>query len=460
MRLLHTSDWHLGRRLHGADLLADQALFLEWLLEVAQSEQRRRRAGQRRRLRPCPAGRRCHRAHGPHGRGVRPGPDPPDHLQRQPRQRRAPAVRRRGPGRRGDPPAYITRAGRGPDRAVRATGGRVGVYGIPYLLPDAVGGELDVDRLARCCARALVERIRCRRRGAGLERVVVMAHAFVTGGSACESEREIRVGGVGDTPAEVFDGVSYVALGHLHGPQEVRLAGSSTVVEYCGSPLAFSFSERDHTKSVTVVDIDAAGTVVTRRIPTPVPRPLVQVRGRLEDLLERADGDLAGLADAWVKVVLTDPGSAGQPDGAAARRAGRTPWSWSSRPSARTPQLGLHPHVRGQRPRRDLRGVRRLPCPGRRRAAASAMSWPTSCWLHSESRCGLMRLHTLQMNAVGPFADEQIIDFDRLGSRWPVPVRGSHGGRQVDDPRRVDLRALRRPGQRVRGPGADALGLR
>jgi exonuclease SbcD len=140
-----------------------------------------------------------------------------------------------------------------------------------------------------------------------------MAHAFVTGGSACDSEREIRVGGVGDTPADVFDGVSYVALGHLHGPQEVRLAGSSTVVEYCGSPLAFSFSERDHTKSVTVVDIDAAGAVGTRRLPTPVPRPLVQVRGRLDDLLKGAQGDLAGLAEAWVKVVLTDPGRLANP---------------------------------------------------------------------------------------------------------------------------------------------------
>jgi exonuclease SbcD len=111
----------------------------------------------------------------------------------------------------------------------------------------------------------------------------------------------------------VFDGVTYVALGHLHGPQAVNLGGSSTVVEYSGSPLAFSFSEKDHTKSVTVVDLDAAGTVVTRRVATPVPRRLVEVRGRLEPLLERAEGDLAGLADAWVKVVLTDPGRLANP---------------------------------------------------------------------------------------------------------------------------------------------------
>jgi exonuclease SbcD len=130
-----------------------------------------------------------------------------------------------------------------------------------------------------------------------------------TGGwSACESEREIRIGGVGDVPAEVFDGVGYVALGHLHGPQVVRLPGSATVLEYSGSPLAFSFSERDHVKSVTLVEVDAAGSVTTRRLPVPVPRRLVQVTGRLHELLERAMGDLADLAEAWVKVVLTDPG--------------------------------------------------------------------------------------------------------------------------------------------------------
>jgi exonuclease SbcD len=172
---------------------------------------------------------------------------------------------------------------------------------------------LDVDRSHAAVLGVLADRIRIDAAARGLERVVVMAHAFVTGGSACESEREIRVGGVGDTPAEVFDGVSYVALGHLHGPQEVRLAGSSTVVEYSGSPLAFSFSERDHTKSVTVVDIDSAGSVTTRRVAAPVPRPLVQVRGRLAEILDRASGDLSGLAEAWVKVVLTDPGRLANP---------------------------------------------------------------------------------------------------------------------------------------------------
>jgi exonuclease SbcD len=77
-------------------------------------------------------------------------------------------------------------------------------------------------------------------------------------------------------------------------------------MRYSGSPLAFSFGEKNQVKSVTLTEIDAAGGVTSSVLPAPVPRSLREVRGRLDDLLARADGDLAGLADAWVKVVLTD----------------------------------------------------------------------------------------------------------------------------------------------------------
>jgi exonuclease SbcD len=97
-----------------------------------------------------------------------------------------------------------------------------------------------------------------------------------------------------------------VALGHLHGQQHVPIPGSATTVRYSGSPLAFSFSERHQAKSVTLAEIDAAGRVVVTLLAAPVPRPLREVRGKLGDLLARADGDLAGLAGAWVKAVLTD----------------------------------------------------------------------------------------------------------------------------------------------------------
>jgi exonuclease SbcD len=78
------------------------------------------------------------------------------------------------------------------------------------------------------------------------------------------------------------------------------------VIRYSGSPLAFSFSEKNHVKSVTLAEIDAAGQVRTSLLPAPVPRPLREVRGTLDSVLARAESDLADLAGAWVKVVLTD----------------------------------------------------------------------------------------------------------------------------------------------------------
>jgi exonuclease SbcD len=180
-------------------------------------------------------------------------------------------------------------------------GGEVAVYGIPYLLPDAVLTELQCERSHTAVLAAAVERIRADAAERGITRVVAVAHAFVTGAAACESERDIRVGGVSDAPASVFDGLTYVALGHLHGPQQV-----APRVRYSGSPLAFSFSERDHNKSVALVDVDAAGELSVELVPVPVPRALRQVRGRLDELVERAATDLADVGDAWVKAVLTD----------------------------------------------------------------------------------------------------------------------------------------------------------
>ena len=183
--------------------------------------------------------------------------------------------------------------------------GDVGVYGVPYLLPDAVMADLGAQRSHASVLSAAAQRIRADAAGRGLRRTVVAAHAFITGGAVAESERDIRVGGISDAPASVFDGFSYVALGHLHGQQQVP-AGRGTTARYSGSPLAFSFSEAAQAKSVTLAEIDAAGRVAITLLPVPVPRPLREVRGKIDDLLARADGDLADLAGAWVKAVLTD----------------------------------------------------------------------------------------------------------------------------------------------------------
>ena len=305
MRLIHTSDWHLGRTLHGVSLLEHQQVFLDWLVGQAV------------------AGRAdvVLVAGDIYDRAV-----PPleavallDGTLAAFAEAAIPVVLISGnhdsPVRLGFGSALSERAGvhlrtsvADIDRPVilSDTNGAVGVYGIPYLLPEAVMDELGAERSHASVLAAAGARIRADAAARGLTRTVVLAHAFVTGAQACESERDIRVGGIGDAPAAVLAGCSYLALGHLHGQQRVPVPGSTTTARYCGSPLAFSFSERQ-AKSVTLAEIGEAGQVTTELLATPVPRPLREVRGRLTDLLARADGDLADLAGAWVKAVLTDP---------------------------------------------------------------------------------------------------------------------------------------------------------
>jgi exonuclease SbcD len=98
----------------------------------------------------------------------------------------------------------------------------------------------------------------------------------------------------------VFDGVDYVALGHLHGCQTI-----SERLRYSGSPLAYSFSEADHRKSMWLVGLGAGGAVTAERLDCPVPREVARIRGRLDELLE--DTALTRYQDAWVEVTLTDP---------------------------------------------------------------------------------------------------------------------------------------------------------
>jgi exonuclease SbcD len=302
MKLIHTSDWHLGRTLHGEDLLPYQAAFLDWL--VAESVRHQVDAVivagdvYDRAVPPVEAVTVLDRAlrgfasariavlliSGNHDSAVRLGFGASlselagVHL----RTDVADIAR----------PVVLTDAC-----------GDVALYGIPYLLPDAVMADLAAERSHTSVLAAATARIRADAASRGIDRTVVTAHAFVSGAQPCDSERDIRVGGIGDAPASVFAGLSYAALGHLHGQQDVRPPGVTTKIRYSGSPLAFSFSERHQAKSVTLAEIDGAGAVTTTKLPVPQPRPLRQVTGTLDEVLARPDGDLA---EAWVKVILTD----------------------------------------------------------------------------------------------------------------------------------------------------------
>jgi exonuclease SbcD len=309
MRLLHTSDWHLGRTLYGEELLNYQAAFLDWLLAEAVERQ-------------------VHAvvvAGDVYDRAV-PTTDAVAVLDQALRgfaAARVPVLLtsgnhdsavRLGFGSRLSELAgvHLRTAVKDIARPVLLSDehGEVGLYGIPYLLPDAVMAALEAERSHASVLSAAVRLIKADAQERGIGRTVVAAHAFITGAVASESERDLRVGGICDAPASLFAGLTYVALGHLHGQQDVSAGAGETTVRYCGSPLAFSFSERHHHKSVTLAEIDGAGRVRTTKLATPVPRRLREVRGKLEDLLAgngtTSPAGANDLAGAWVKAVLTD----------------------------------------------------------------------------------------------------------------------------------------------------------
>ena len=127
------------------------------------------------------------------------------------------------------------------------------------------------------------------------KRNVLLTHQFVTGADTCESE-EISVGGTDNVDASVFDGFDYVALGHIHGQQNI---GGSNRIRYCGTPLKYSFSEEHHHKSVTVLELGEERTI--RLIPLRPLHDMRSVRGSFQELQDRS---LA--TEDYVQVILTD----------------------------------------------------------------------------------------------------------------------------------------------------------
>ena len=339
MRILHTSDWHLGRTLHGVDLLDHQAAYLDHLVELARAESVHA---------VVVAGDVYDRALPP----VRAVELLSETLARLAEVTRVILT----PGNHDS----ATRLGFGaavmrPEVHVRAKVADVGapvvvpgedgeeawVYALPYLDPDATrralspdptDPEQDLARSHEAVMRAAMDRVRAdvaaRRAAGGRGHVVVAAHAFVVGGLPSESERDIRVGGVDSVPAGVFEGADYVALGHLHGPQ--RIDGAGALARYSGSPLAYSFSEVNHRKSTALVTLGASARPVTPEpageltlfeddaapqtaedgaahvdlVPAPVPRPLADLTGTLAELLSARYDEHA---DSWVRVTVTDP---------------------------------------------------------------------------------------------------------------------------------------------------------
>jgi exonuclease SbcD len=175
--------------------------------------------------------------------------------------------------------------------------GAVDVYGIPYLEPIVVG-----ERSHEAALTSAMDRIRASAAERG-NRSVVLAHCFASAGvtpAAAGGERDITAGGVDVVPASLFDGVDYAALGHIHS--HVRLAET---VRYSGAPLHYSFGETSPARGGWLVDLDASGFAGATWLDLTVPRRLSTVTGPLESLL--ADERWTAFEQDWVDAVLTDP---------------------------------------------------------------------------------------------------------------------------------------------------------
>ncbi|WP_372699533.1 exonuclease SbcCD subunit D [Arthrobacter sp. JSM 101049] len=304
MRILHTSDWHLGRSFHGAGLLGAQRGFIDALLDTVTTKQvdvvliagdvydralpsvdavtlfddavvRLREAGAT-----------VIATSGNHDSALRLGfgsrllGRAGLHLRTQLADLDTPVV-------------------------LDGDGFSVAVYGLPYLEPRMVAETLGVDAPGHPpVVRAALDRVRrdlsVRRAQAGTPvHSLVMAHVFAASGQASDSERELSIGGLDIVPIEEFADVDYAALGHLHGRQ--RLAET---IRYSGSPMAYSFSEANHRKGAWLLEVTADGVGSIEPVDWPAARELRVLRGALGDLL--ADPALAGAEAAWCQVTLTD----------------------------------------------------------------------------------------------------------------------------------------------------------
>jgi len=309
MRLLHTSDWHLGRSFHGVGMLDAQRAFIDQLVAFVREESidvvliagdvyDRALPGvdvvgllDDALVRLTGAGAEVVLTSGNHDSAIR--------LGFASRLLERGGVHLRTRLNELDVPVLFPLG----DDAGNEAAPVLAIYGIPWLEPRLVAEQLGVETASHFeVTRAATKRIRADVRQRSQTRTVhsvVLAHTFASGGISSDSERDLSIGGVGAVPLDLFDGFGYTALGHLHGRQEL-----SPAVRYSGSPLAYSFSEAKHRKGSWLVEVDAAGIGGVREVLWDAPRTLAVLRGKLDELLESED--FAWAETAYCQITLTD----------------------------------------------------------------------------------------------------------------------------------------------------------
>ncbi len=176
--------------------------------------------------------------------------------------------------------------------------GKLNIYMLPFIKPAIVRAlfpDEKIEDYTDAC-RAAVSRMNVNKE----ERNVLIAHQMIIGSARCESE-EVSVGGLDGVDVSAFDDFDYVALGHLHGKQSV---GRETV-RYCGTPLKYSFSEKDHKKSLSIVEFKEKGEInIEERELIPL-HDLREIRGTYMDLMSKKNYE-GTATDDYIHAVLTD----------------------------------------------------------------------------------------------------------------------------------------------------------
>ena len=181
---------------------------------------------------------------------------------------------------------------------IEKQGVKVNIYLLPFIKPIHVRHyfpDEDINNYTDAC-RVAIENMQVNKE----ELNILIAHQFVTGATRCDSE-EISVGGLDNVDVTVFEDFDYVALGHIHGKQTI---GRDTI-RYSGTPLKYSFSEKNHVKSVTVIEIDSKKDISVREVNLTPRRDMAEIRGKCSDLMQGISNENVDAND-YLQVVLTD----------------------------------------------------------------------------------------------------------------------------------------------------------
>ena len=182
--------------------------------------------------------------------------------------------------------------------AVKDEHGIINVYMLPFVKPAHVKRFSDesiesyTDAIRVAVAEMNVDQS---------ARNLLITHQFVTGATRSESE-DVSVGGSDNVDVSVFDGFDYVALGHIHSPQNC----TSERVRYCGTPLKYSFSEAKDNKSVTVVELAKKGSLSVKTVPLIPMRDMVEIKGRYNEIMLKSFYENTSYQEDYIHITLTD----------------------------------------------------------------------------------------------------------------------------------------------------------